>query len=368
MTTWYVDYDGGINANSSVGNGDSFATRRKKIDNLTYAVIAPGDTVRVMASPTPTLLGNATWTDGPLAAIQPIASSTNATPIVITKVGHGLVTGDTAIVNGHAVNTNANGVWTVTRINADTFSLNGSVGNGAGGITGTLRKFTNAVVTLAAACAANIACFGNRDVSSRANWVAYANATCTAGVNAFKEGVGYQQIDIAAGFTTGPAAYFSTGTLDLSAYQQLSFWVYQSSGVLGAAGSISIKLCSDTVGLVPVNSFNIPYIGALSKLSPIVVDTGGALGASIQSIALYVNTDNGAQTFLFDNFIACKASSAADSLNLTSLISKDPGDHTFGDGYECWYGIQSINGTRVVLDGTTDSNPGATPQRGYMGG
>lgn len=367
MTTWYVDYDGGIDANASVGNGDSFATRRKKIDNCVAAAIAPGDTIRVMASPTPTLLGNATWTDGPLAVTQAIASSTNATPIVITKAAHGLATGDTAIVNGHTVNTKANGVWTVTQLTVDTFSLDGSVGNGVGGATGTIRKFTNAVVTLAAACTANVACFGNQGAASRANWTASANATCTAGVNAFKEGVGYQQVDIAAGFTTGLAAYFPTGTLDLSAYQQLSFWVYQSSGVLGAAGSISLKLCSDAAGAVPVNSFNIPYIGALSKLSPIVVDTGGALGASIQSIALYVNTDNGAQTFLLDNIIACKASSSADSLNLTSLISKDPGDHTFGDTYECWYGIQSINGTRVVLDGKTDHNPGSLPQRGYMG-
>jgi hypothetical protein len=368
MTTWYVDYDGGTDAAASIGAGDSFATRRKKIDNIVYAVIAPGDSVRVMASPTPTLLGNATWTDGPLAANLSIASSTNAAPIVITSAAaHGMVTGDTVIITSHATNTRANGVWTVTSLTSNSFSLDGSVGNGVGGYTGGYRKFTNAVVTLAAPCTANVACFGNRDVSSRANWVASADVTCTVVANPFKEGFGSQQVAIAAGFTTGLAAYFPTGALDLSAYQQLSFWAYQTVGTLGAAGSISIKLCSDTVGLVPVNSFDIPYIGSLWKASPIVVDTGGALGASIQSIAIYVNTDNGAQTFQFDNFIACKAASAADSLNLTSLISKDPGDHTFGDGYECWFGIQSINGTRVVLEGVTDTCVGTVPQRGYAG-
>lgn len=367
MTTWYVDYDGGTDANASVGNGDSFATRRKKTNNLPTGVLAPGDTVRVMASPAPTLLGNATWTDGPLAANLSIASSTNATPIVITSAAaaHGVVTGGTVIITNHATNTNANGVWTVTQLGPTTFSLDGSVGNGVGGYTGGYRKFTNAVVTLATACTANIAMCGNKGLKTA--WTPSADVSCVLSSSYCKEGADSQQVVISAGFTTGLAAYIPTGALNLSAYQQISFWAFQTVGTLGAAGSISLALCSDAAGTVIVNTVNVPYIGALWQWSPVVVDLGVALGANIQSIAIYVNTDNGAQTFTFDNIIACKASSAADSLNLTSLISKDPGDHSFGDGYECWYGIQSINGTRVVLDGTAASMPNTTPQRGYSG-
>jgi hypothetical protein len=93
---------------------------------------------------------------------------------------------------------------------------------------------------------------------------------------------------------------------------------------------------------------------------PVTVDLATNLGNSIQSIALYVNTDNGAQTFLLNNIIACKASSAADSLTLTSLIGKNTTGETF-------WGIQSINGRRVMLDADTNATPTSTSVRGYYG-
>lgn len=371
MTTWYVDYEGGIDANASVGNGDSFATRRKRIDNCVAAAIAPGDVIRVMASPTPTLVGNATWTDGPLNARTGGNGATNATPIVYTNLNHTVVAGDTVIVDNVAGNTAANGVWKVGTVVGDAYELlnadgSPSVGNGTTTANGASRKITNSVVTLASAVTQNIALCGNR--GQKGNWTgADANNVPTVLTTDYKEGGECQQIVIAADMTTGLSAYYATGTLDLSAYQQVSFWIKQTVGSLGEANFLSLKLCSDTAGATPVDTINIPYLGALSQWSPIVVDTGGALGSSIQSIALYVNTDNGAKTFLIDNIIACKASSAADSLNLTSLISKDPGDHSFGDTYECYWGIQSINGTRVMLDGPVSTTPANNPQRGYSG-
>lgn len=64
--------------------------------------------------------------------IQAITGATNATPIVITIVGHGLTTGDQVVITGVLGNTAANGSsWTITVLTADTFSLDGSVGNGA---------------------------------------------------------------------------------------------------------------------------------------------------------------------------------------------------------------------------------------------
>ena len=69
-----------------------------------------------------------------------IASSTNASPIsVTTSSPHGLQTGDVADIQGHAVNTKANGVRTVTRTGASTFTINGSTGNGVGAATGTVQ-------------------------------------------------------------------------------------------------------------------------------------------------------------------------------------------------------------------------------------
>lgn len=68
--------------------------------------------------------------------MQGITSSTNTSPIEITKNNHGLATGDVITINGHATNTAANGKWVVTRTGANTFTLDDSVGNGIGGATG----------------------------------------------------------------------------------------------------------------------------------------------------------------------------------------------------------------------------------------
>lgn len=72
-----------------------------------------------------------------------VTGATNATPIVITtSAAHGYATGDTIAIASVAGNTAANGVWTITRLSATTFSLNTSVGNGAytsGGSTASFK-------------------------------------------------------------------------------------------------------------------------------------------------------------------------------------------------------------------------------------
>ncbi len=60
-----------------------------------------------------------------------ITGATNASPIAITDVAHGYVTGQQVTISGVLGNTAANGSWTITVINANSFSLNGSTGNGA---------------------------------------------------------------------------------------------------------------------------------------------------------------------------------------------------------------------------------------------
>ncbi len=59
-----------------------------------------------------------------------LTDASHATPIVITSNGHGLATGQKVQIEGVAGNTAANGTWLITRLDADTFSLTGSVGNG----------------------------------------------------------------------------------------------------------------------------------------------------------------------------------------------------------------------------------------------
>lgn len=67
-----------------------------------------------------------------------LTSASNASPIVIvTATNHGLVSGNQVYITGVATNTAANNTgsnpnWTITYINATSFSLDNSTGNGVG--------------------------------------------------------------------------------------------------------------------------------------------------------------------------------------------------------------------------------------------
>jgi len=269
MATFYLDYEGG----SDAADGTTFANRWKTITSgATAARIAPGDTIRIMASPDQTSLGqSATWTN--------------------------------------------------------------------------LSK----TVALTTAVTANVD-------DGEAAWTASASVTSTADTTFFKENTKSAKHVIAAGFVTGLAAYKAFSATDYSAKKQISFWIRNSVAV--PASSLSIKLCSDNAGVTSVNTIAIPAIPSINQWVPITVDTAGALGASIQSVALYVDSDFGAVDIYLDNIIACKDSTAADSLTLTSLIGKNTGTET-------WYGIQSINGTTVKLDNGVNALGSAG--RGYYG-
>lgn len=58
-----------------------------------------------------------------------LSGATNASPIVITSAGHGLTTGTRLTVSGVLGNTAANGDFTITAVDSNTFSLDGSTGN-----------------------------------------------------------------------------------------------------------------------------------------------------------------------------------------------------------------------------------------------
>ena len=345
-------------ANQTVNRQYYIGGRWKNITTGATAVrTIPGDTIRIMGSPAPTSLGqNGVWTSQALQATKNISGATNATPISITCTAHGYSTGDTVVVTGVSGNFIANGTWEITSTGANTFTLDGSAGNAAYLSGGTVRLRNNTRVKLASAVTQNIASTGPRTAA----WVASSDVTATVTTAGTKEHHFGDNIAIAAGFTTGLAAYWPTGTLDLSGYQQVSFWIQQTTGTIGAAGAVDIRLCSDAAGVTAVNTISIPSLAATGRWIPVTVDLGTALGSSIQSIAFYVNTDNGAQNFRFSNIIACKASSEPDSLTLTSLIGKNTTGETF-------WGIQSINGTRVMLDADTNATPTTTSVRGYYG-
>ncbi len=270
MTTYYVDLENG----SDGANGLSFANRKLTIDNVA-ALMSPGDTCQIMASPTPTSLGQSVqWTD--LSATLTLTTAVTAT-ISLCETS-----------------------WTLA--NTATVSTTATCKEGSAAAT----------VTLPASPAINTL-----------------------------------------------YAYFATGTIDLSGYKQVTFWIKNSGAVV--ANNLALKLCTDTAGATPVNTIAIPAIPSVNQFVAITVDTGGALDSSIKSIALYTGssvTGIGSKVITLDCILAAKDSTSADSLTLSSLIGKNSAG-------EYWWPIASIVGTTVTLDNDVNATP--SQYRGYCG-
>jgi hypothetical protein len=322
MSTFYINPEAGNDAN----DGLSFANAWKTIDGATALRINPGDEIRIMESPAPTLVGTGLWTNGFNTLLKSITGATNATPIQITCANHGYANNDYVAIINVGGNTNANGIWQITNVSTNTFDLVGSTGNATFTSGGSVRNINSNIIKLTSAATKDIVLTDNAGTvsSNAANWTASANVTST--INATGWMPTRVSLAIAAGFTTGKAAYKTITSTDFSAYQQISLQFSQTSGTLLTSGDIKICLCSDTIGAVIVDEFLVPiqpdpYLSTFNI--PITINKGSALGSVIQSIALYVVNDTGAITVSFSNVIAVKSTSSADNISLTSMIGKN---------------------------------------------
>ena len=373
MATIYVDLENGNDSN----DGYSFANRKKTLASaVESSTLSAGDTVRMMGSPNPTLVGNGDVVDRNSNYIwdktihqSQFSFSTTEGETVVNLSKHHLSTGDTVGFAGSI--SEVNGHWEITKVDDDNFKLNGFTASSTS-LSGSAYMWdkTGSRIKLASAVTQNIASFGPRTTAWTASTDVTTNLSTSTNASIQNEGQYIEhsssdEIVVSSSFGTGKAAYFATGTLDLSGYQQISFMVSQPSGTKAtpdpllptSAGNYSLRLCSDTQGDTTLHTINFNvYGGTTYRFRPITVDLGTNLNSSIQSIALYIDTDEGAQTIRLNNIIACKASSSADSLTLSSLI----GLNTTAD--PIWYAIESINGTRVLLHCTHPySNYGYTP-------
>lgn len=257
MAIKYLDPVNGNDAN----DGSTFALRFKTFTSgATSARIAPGDTIRIIASPEPNSLGSATWTD---------ASDT------------------------------------ITLATARTLTVD----------------------------------------NCEAAWTASANVTCTTQTTGRKQGSFFARAAVASGFTTGKIAYRALpATLDLSGYQQISLWVKCSTTTV--PGVLELRLCTDATGdtvahTVPIPNGTVAATGTGWQV--VLVDFGAAMNATINSLALYANSDPGSKSIDLDNIIACKAASDANVLTHLSLIGKN----TVGEPE--WYPLLSIDDVTVKL-------------------
>lgn len=329
------------------------------------------DTVRVAKSPAPVSLGTtAKWTQVAgtgLPTAKSISSSTNATPIVMTVTAHGYSTGDIVRIASHTLNVAANGFWQITVLTANTFSLqdgngNNSIGSGTGGATGTVQLVNSRAVVLTTA--QHFAIPDGDGTTWTAN-TSNALYTPTVARVATDAKVGDACASITTNATNAAPANYKLAhyplpaTLDLSAYNRLTFWYKFPATTVQASDVLRVCLCSDTTGDVPVDSFIIPnYPSAATRWSPLNIakSGGGTLGASIRSIAVYTGTVSAAVNKIhrFDGFAAL----ATDGLSLQALVSKNSSEQ---GGIESWYPIQGIYGKFLILDnasGTTLSSAG----------
>ena len=327
--TYYIDFNGGDDAN----DGLSFANRKKTFDGLisendnSSNQNAHGDEYRVMGMPTVNTGVNATWTkggygnikaDGSSNSTKSITGATATAPIEITVSNHGYSTGDIVwIYNVRGIYT-ANGSWIITVTGTNTFTLNNSNGT----------NNTGAFSTSEGPTARQINHKGIK-VNTQCKRVAFSSGSTQTSDNNINASDGIQPVGstnvtintygwilnlrmmrsvIAGGFTTGKAWYYTLPEeLDLSAYQGISFNIYNRDDTDSQKANKEIRLCSDTTGDVAVNTIKIrsrPSSGNMTQ----VTDTGGNLGSSIKSVALYITSDEGAEDLRFANIIAFKTS------------------------------------------------------------
>jgi hypothetical protein len=146
-------------------------------------------------------------------------------------------------------------------------------------------------------------------------------------------------------------AYYPTGLIDLSSFQELSFILYTNANRI-VNNSIILTLCSDAVGNVPVDYFNIPDTWSYGAFCFNLQRVGGGnLANNIQSIALYtsgLNTNLASKYLTLDWIYATKTN----GINLNTVFTKNP-LATGGD--EGYYLPSAIDGNIVYIDGKLDT-------------
>lgn len=416
MAVKYLDFE---NGNDSL-DGSTFANRWKTINSgATSARVNPGDEVRVMASAYETLIGSAAWTYMSKLITLPSAVAANISDCEAAWTPATNVTsttdGGTFKEGTKSVNITSNGSFTTGLLAYKNFAFtvaalaSGDIGASyvaSNALDGNINTQWNSsvsygntywsaifssarVVSGYTITARNDSFIGDSPTSwnvqgsndDGATWATIQGqtspATWTPGLQrsfTITSPASYKRIRFVflatqgnstnvamaeVGFTYSDA---TPSTLDLSAYQQVSFWLYNAQAIADGA-TLSLRLCSDTAGATTVNTVPIPAISGTGILVPITVDLGAALGSNIQSVALYADKAWTSKTVLLDNIIACKASSAADSLSLTSMIGKA---HNVGWAASTAYALNDVrkpttpNRTGYCYRATTAGTTGAT--------
>ena len=376
MAVFYVDPEG----EAGDGTGSSFANRASGMDSANSTIrssYAAGDEIRVKKSPDPTSLGTCIVNDKNQdstyypSTIGLDTFSTTAGESVFLRTNHRLVTGDFIYIsNESSLSTHRiNGLWKVTVVDSSKFKLDGYVGPSSGSISGAKYKIMSSnVFELNTSNITKLLVGGNdSDYSGNVvpSWtVNGSNCTYTqesqTNQSAWSGNLDVLYPPVAHKFVVDGDATAGTklahfqldASTDLSAYQQISVIWRQSSGSPEKGGNIKLCLCSDTSGDTVVDSTTAFDVTSNNQnnwntgYTPITYNKGSALGSTIQSIALYVDTqDANTQdcTYYLTSVIASKSTSSNDCLTYNSVV----GLQTTADPY--WYSVGLIRGNYILL-------------------
>lgn len=314
-----------------------------------------------------------------------IVSNPSGTTVNIYKVGHGRTTGEIATLS--LFSSWLNFRWKITVVDADNFTLDDAVWQSTSDTNGTVTfnggsSWADAWKTISSGSTSARVLTGDEvriaktpdpiSVGS-AVWTKLSSeiifssprvktlCNCeslwtpstyvTASLNTYyrKMGTASNYINISSTFTTGKVAYYPfASSLDLSAFQELTFWLRPSALINNNV--LKVCLCSDVLGDTIVDEFVIGPQQGTNYFRPVTLPKsgGGNLGSTVNSIAIYAISDPGSLTMYIDNFSASKTG----DLNLTTLIGTNS---LASGGASGFYAIQSINDDVVVLDNTTNT-------------
>ncbi len=375
-----VDFDSG--GHMDIAADFTYCAWKTITTGATAARIAPGDVIRIAKSPDPTSLGqSALWTGTTRrggafdAAVAVSAMADNGsgairlTTAAQTWANSGIIQVLGLVTTGNTYE--ANGNWIGEVIDTTHVDLIGSTYVNTRASGGTAQNITSKCVILTSGITVPLE-------NCEDAWTIGAQTTSAArDATVFKEGGASVKIITAA--TCNPnqilAQHATSATLDLSGYQQVSFWIRNETTALTASG-LQLRLYDDAACTSLQETFNIPAIASTARWVPITIDKGSAMYSGIAGVALYTTVQLNSKTIYIDNIMACKASSAPDSLTLQSLISKNTTvqSSTSDVGYanEGWYAIQSISGQGSINAGRiilldNETNTLSSAGKGYSG-
>lgn len=318
------------------------------------------------------------------------ASNPSGTITRMNKTAHGLVTG--AIVTASLFSAWLNGSWKITVVDADNFDLDGAEWQTTADASGTITPFggsskADAWLTIGSGATAartqpgdTIRMMKSADPTTPGsatwtdnsgavtwaaqknlviddgdtNWTAAANVTCVVNTTTVRKTTSAQAFTPATAFTTGKLGYRTLpSTLDLSGYEQVSFWIRHGAPGTTTAGALELRLCSDTTGDTAVETIPVPA-GTAGAWRCVVWNKGAALNSAVASVALYATVDPATTVIYIDNIVACKAASSSDCVTLAHVIGKNSVDEPE------WYSILELNNTGIVIGGAQLVQPGSS--------